>query len=48
MLSEDEFLQAVATWGKKKRRHSKTRGKSNVRYQYRRLKAVYGFFTGLL
>lgn len=44
-ITEEEFVEAVRSWKRKKRGNSKTRSVSIARYQYRRLKRVYGFFT---
>ena len=44
-ITEEEFVEAVRSWKRKKRGNSKTRSASIARYQYRRLKRVYGFFT---
>lgn len=41
-INEDEFVGAVLSWQKKK--GNKNRIPSKARYQYRRLKSVYGFF----
>lgn len=43
-ISETQFIKAVKSWKKKRRKNSKTRGFSSARYQYRTLKRVYGFF----
>lgn len=47
-ITEEEFVAAVKSWKKKRHNHSATRSESVARYQYRRLKRVYGFFTGEL
>lgn len=44
-ISEDEFVEAVRSWKKKKYRNSNTRSISSARRQYKMLKKVYGFFT---
>lgn len=41
-ISEQEFVEAVASWDRNPGK--KNRSPSKARYQYRRLKEVYGFF----
>lgn len=47
-ITEEEFVAAVRSWKKKRHGNSRTRSVSIAKYQYRRLKRVYGFFTDAL